>query len=367
MIPFLNLRAINSRFRDEFIEEFNQVLASGQFICGTKLEGFEAAFAKFCGTKYCIGVGNGLDALRLILTACGIGSGDEVIVPSNTFIATWLAVTAVGAVPVPVEPEPKSFNIDPELISEKITKRTKAIITVHLYGQPAKIIELKNIAEKNNILLIEDAAQAHGATFDGQKVGGFGEAAAFSFYPGKNLGALGDGGGITTNNPLLYEKICLLRNYGSKIKYQHDLIGNNSRLDELQAAILHVKLKKLDFDNARRIEIARIYQDEIKLDVVTLPSTQENSSSVWHLFVIKSKFRDFIQSELFKKNISTMIHYPTPPHLQSAYKNLGLKIGDLPIAEQLSKEILSLPISPVMQNSEVEYIVNTINNLKSKL
>lgn len=365
MIPFLDLKEINNRFQKEFSDALQKVLQNGQLICGEELSKFENEFASYCNTQYCIGVGNGLEALKLTLLACDIGPGDEVIVPTNTFIATWFAVSAVGATPIPVEPFDDTFNLNPNLIAEKITLKTKAIIVVHLYGQPAQMSNIIKIADEKNILVIEDAAQAHGANFNGIKAGNLGIAAAFSFYPGKNLGALGDGGAVTTNNTQIYKKIMYLRNYGSSTKYSHEYLGENSRLDELQAAFLRIKLKHLDNDNARRLEIAKFYTDEIKYEEILMPKIDAECHSAWHLYVIRSKFRNKIQHELLKNNVNTMIHYPKPPHLQKAYAYLGNSVGDFPISEKLSKEVLSLPIYPTLKDAQIEEIAKTLKRLIS--
>lgn len=327
---------------------------------GPELESFENEFANYCETKYCIGVGNGLDALRLLLIAYGIGPGDEVIVPSNTFIATWLAVTECGATPIAVEPDSRTFNIDPTLIKSAITSNTKAIIPVHLYGQPADMDAINAIAMEHTLIVIEDAAQSQGALYKGRKTGGLGNAAATSFYPGKNLGALGDGGAILTNDSFIAEKIRKLRNYGSSKKYHHDLIGFNTRLDELQAAFLREKLKVLDAWNIGRKKVAQQYLEYLSPEKVTLPSIPKHSDPVWHLFVVLSKHRDELQQHLLSMGINTGIHYPVPPHLQPCYQNIFN--GDLKIAESLSKQVLSLPISPLLQVETVKIIANEINN-----
>lgn len=357
-IKFLDLQSINMEFSRELQEAFARTLDSGWYILGKEVEAFEAEFAHYSDVKHCIGVGNGLDALHLILSAYGIGAGDEVIVPSNTYIATWLAASYVGAVPVPVEPDQLTCNLDPSRVEAAITPRTKAIMAVHLYGQPADMDPLIAICQKYNLKLIEDAAQAHGATYRGRRVGGLGDAAGFSFYPGKNLGALGDGGAVTTNDDELADRIRVLRNYGSRIKYHNELKGFNSRLDELQAALLRVKLTRLDAQNVRRREIAVAYLEGLKgLEGFDLPFVPEWANPVWHLFVIRHPRRDALQAWLLSQGISTMIHYPIPPHLQGAYKELGLRSGDLPIAERIHAEVLSLPLDPTMSNSSVEQVI----------
>lgn len=356
-VPFLDLKAQNAEVRDPLQLAFERVMDSGWYIQGTELEQFEQEFAAYCGAKYCIGVGNGLDALQLILRALDIGPGDEVIVPANTFIATWLAVSSVGASPVPVEPDPATSNIDPERVRESLSPKTKAIIPVHLYGLPAEMEAINDLADQSNIAVIEDAAQAHGAIYRGRKAGSLGIAAGFSFYPGKNLGAIGDGGGITTSDPKLDNKLRLLRNYGSKNKYEHLVSGVNSRLDELQAAFLRVKLQHLDAWNTRRQSIAQRYLSELRDTHLDLPQVSDHSSPVWHLFVVRSSERDRLQKHLTEQGIQTMIHYPTVPHLQPAYAGLGLKTDKFPLAERLQDEILSLPIYPQMSDEQVTEVI----------
>jgi len=351
-IPFLDLKEINMQHFNEYEKAFDRVLRSGRFVLGKEVEVFEKEFAEYCNVKHCIGVGNGLEALHLILRAYDIGEGDEVIVPSNTYIATWLAVSYAGATVVPVEPDIRTYNIDPDLIEEKITDKTKAIIAVHLYGQPADMDRINKIGKKYNLKVIEDSAQAHGALYKGRKTGSLGDASGFSFYPGENLGALGDGGAVTTNDDDLAEKIRFLRNYGSEKKYQNKCKGYNSRLDEIQAAFLRVKLRTLDDDNNKRREVAKYYLDKIKNQDVTLPFVPNYVNPVWHLFVVKSDNRDRLQKELKKAGVHTMIHYPIPPHKQDAYKEI-LPIS-LPISEEIHRTILSIPISPVL--SQVELI-----------
>jgi dTDP-4-amino-4,6-dideoxygalactose transaminase len=329
---------------------------------GPELDSFENEFANYCDTKYCIGVGNGLDALRLLLIAHGIRPGDEVIVPSNTFIATWLAVTECGATPVPVEPDLHTFNIDPTLIKSVITKKTKAIIPVHLYGQPADMDKINAIAREYSLIVIEDAAQSQGALYKGRKAGCLGNAAATSFYPGKNLGALGDGGAILTNDSFIAEEVRKLRNYGSSKKYHHDLIGFNTRLDELQAAFLREKLKVLDAWNMGRKKVAQQYLNHLSPEKVIPPTIPEYSDPVWHLFVVLSDHRDELQKYLLSLGVNTGIHYPVPPHLQPCYQNIAN--GDFKIAERLSKEVLSLPISPLLQAETVKDIADAINNFR---
>jgi dTDP-4-amino-4,6-dideoxygalactose transaminase len=357
-VPFLDLSRLHRDIQEPIESAFRRVLDSGWFIMGPELEAFETEFAQYCEVKNCIGVGNGLEALHLILRAYGIGAGDEVIVPSNTFIATWLAVTESGALPVPVEPDIDTYNIDPSLISSAITNRTRAIIPVHLYGQPANMDPINALAVEHGLLVIEDAAQAHGARYKGRRVGSLGHAAATSFYPGKNLGALGDGGAVLTNDDALAAKIKQLRNYGSITKYQHDLIGYNSRLDEMQAAFLRIKLSVLDQWNARRGEIASQYSRLLASSGIGLPIIPDFSDPVWHLYVIRSAQREALKTHLAKRRISTVIHYPIPPHQQACYPQFhGL---DLPIAEKLSTEVLSLPIFSSLETWEIECTTNAV-------
>ena len=315
-IPFLDLSRMHNPIRDLLDEAYKRVVDSGWFIMGPELEKFEIEYANYCQVKHCIGVGNGLDALVLILRACEIGVGDEVIVPSNTFIASWLAVTQVGAIPVPVEPNPLTHNINVSLIEKAITKRTKAIMPVHLYGQPADMDAINNIAKQYQIVVIEDAAQAHGARYKNRCVGSLGDAAGTSFYPGKNLGAFGDGGAVLTNSDVIAEKVKKLRNYGSSIKYQHQMQGYNSRLDEMQAAFLRTKLRFLDDWNASRRNVAESYLENLSSTNVSLPVVDIFSNPVWHLFVVRCANRDGLQRHLAEKGIQTVIHYPIPPHNQ---------------------------------------------------
>ena len=361
-IQFLDLKTPHEVLRSELREAFERVLDSGWYILGDEVKQFEREFAEFCQTDYCVGVGNGLEALHLILRAYGIGEGDEVIVPSNTYIATWLAASYAGAKPVPVEPDEHTYNINPTRIESAITARTKAIIAVHLYGQPADMDAINTIAKKHGIKVIEDAAQAHGALDKGRPVGSLGDAAGFSFYPGKNLGAIGDGGAVTTNDSILAETIRMLSNYGSEKKYQNEIKGFNSRLDELQASFLRVKLKRLNEWNSRRKNIAEIYLDALSKSNLGLPFVPQWADPVWHLFVIRHNSRKQLQDLLTASNIGSMIHYPIPPHLQIAYSDLGYKNGDFPIAELIHEQVLSLPIGPIMSNNEVEHIASIINS-----
>lgn len=359
-VPFLDLKLPHRELQRELEATFKRVLESGWYILGQEVEAFEQEFAAYCGVRHCVGVGNGLDALHLILRAYGIGPGAEVIVPSNTYIATWLAVTYAGAKPIPVEPIEATYNIDPQRIKDAITSRTKAIIVVHLYGQPADMDRINAIALYHGLKVIEDAAQAHGASYKGIKAGNLADAAGFSFYPGKNLGAMGDGGAVTTNDDNLATQVRILRNYGSKIKYHNVAKGFNSRLDELQAALLRVKLKYLEEWNYSRNLIARTYLDGLCASKLVLPTVNEGADPVWHLFVVRSTQRDALQKNLEQAEIGTMIHYPVPPHLQLAYADEGYQVGDFPIAEKLSREVLSLPIFPHLKKQEMTLILSTI-------
>lgn len=366
-LQFLDLKAPYMELKAELDEAYKRVMESGWYILGKECEAFETEFANYCDVKYCVGVGNGLDALHLILRAYEIGEGDEVIVPANTYIATWLAVSYAGAKPIPVEPDENTYNINPTLIEQSITEKTKAIIAVHLYGQPADMDPINDLAKKYNLKVIEDAAQAHGAKYKGRRTGSLGNAAGFSFYPGKNLGAMGDGGAVTTNDPVLAEKVKLLRNYGSKIKYHNEDKGFNSRLDELQAALLHVKLSKLDEWNERRKIVAHKYIQELtyRSDIIP-PYVPEWANPVWHLFVVRCLERDELQSDLFKAGIDTLIHYPIPPHLSEAYASMGYKVGDFPITEQIAKSVLSLPMGPHLNPREQLEIVGRLNVYTNK-
>jgi len=343
--------------KKEIDSAYNRVMGSGWYILGREVRDFEKEFAEYCHVKHCIGVGNGLEALYLTLKAWKIGPGDEVIVPANTYIATWLAITHSGAKPVPVEPDTKTYNIDVDKISSAITEKTKAIIPVHLYGQPADIGAIVNLTEGKNISILEDSAQAHGAQYKHKFAGNLGDAAAFSFYPGKNLGALGDGGAVTTNNDVLADRIRVLRNYGSRTKYYNETLGFNSRLDELQAAFLRVKLQYLDHWNRRREKIATIYSDEISSKNIVLPYILEGTKPVWHIFAIRVKNRDILQKNLKIQGIETMIHYPVPPHLSEAYRDMGYHEGDFPITEVIANEELSLPIGPHLNDEQVMSVV----------
>lgn len=360
MIPYLDLGKMHHAIGEELINAVNTVMQNEWYILGQQLEHFEKEYALFCGTKYCLGVGNGLDALHIILSAYGIGNGDEVLVPANTFIATALAVSYARATPVFVDADLDTCNINPDLIEEKITEKTKAIIAVHLYGRLADMEKIKQIAMKYNLIVIEDAAQAHGAQLQASKAGSFGNAAGFSFYPGKNLGAMGDAGAITTNDDTLYKKAKALRNYGSNEKYHHIYQGVNSRMDELQAAILRVKLKYLEEWTVKRREIADFYSKNIKNAKIKVPLSP-GTDKVWHIYPIFCEYRDQLQRYLQDKGIMTQIHYPIPVHLQQAYQSFGYQKGDFPVAEQLANTELSLPIWYGMTETQMDEIVTALN------
>jgi dTDP-4-amino-4,6-dideoxygalactose transaminase len=360
-IPFQNLKAQYDEIGSELDASYRRVMKSGWFILGEESECFEQEFAKYCGADYCIGVGNGLEALHLILRAHQIGEGDEVIVPSNTYIATWLAVSYAGARPVPVEPDPCTYNLDPERVESAITTKTRAIIPVHLYGQSADMDPLMMIAQKNNLIIVEDAAQAHGALYKGRVCGSLGHAAGFSFYPGKNLGALGDAGAVVTNDPACAQEIRLLRNYGSSIKYHNEVKGFNSRLDEMQAAFLRVKLSHLDDWNNRRRKIASIYSIALKnIPDMVPPHSPEWASPIWHIYPILNTKRNDLQKYLKGEGVDTLIHYPIPPHLSKAYADLNLARGSFPVAEAIANSELSLPIYPHMCVDEADFIADAI-------
>lgn len=346
MIPFLDLKAPYLELKQELDEAIARVVSSGWFIGGPEVEAFEEDYATYCGANHAIGVANGLDALHLALLAMDVGPGDEVIVPSNTYIATWLAVSQCGATPVPVEPDPRTYNIDPTRIEAAISPRTKVILPVHLYGQPADMDPILAIARKHGLKVLEDGAQAHGAKYKGRRLGAHGDAVAWSFYPGKNLGAMGDGGAVTTNDAQLADRIQVLRNYGSRVKYVNEVKGYNSRLDPLQAAILRVKLAHLDSWNARRLAIATQYQLGLVSCGLTLPFVPDWAEPAWHLYAVLSPQRDSIQKALADAGVGTLIHYPIPPHLQDAYADLEFNKGAFPIAERIHGQVLSLPIGP---------------------
>ena len=363
-IPFVSFKPMERELDTELRAAFTRVFENSWYIDGAEDKAFEEAFAKYCKADYCVGCGNGLDALMLTLKALGIGKGDEVIVPSNTFIATALAVTYVGATPIFVEPDMNTFNINPSLIEEKITPKTKAIMPVHLYGQACDMDPIMEIAKKHNLFVVEDCAQAHGATYKGKNIGTFGDAAGFSFYPGKNLGALGDAGATITNNKELAEKLRALGNYGSDYKYHHIYQGTNSRLDELQAAFLSAKIPFMDKMNKNRREIAKKYLEGIKNPLVVLPYVMPECEHVWHVFAIRSNRRDELANYLEENGIGVNKHYPIPMHMQECYKELGIKQGELPIAEEISATQLSLPLYYGMTDEEINYVINCINQFK---
>jgi dTDP-4-amino-4,6-dideoxygalactose transaminase len=363
-IPFLDLKATYLELQLEIDAAVIRVLNSGWYILGEEVDVFEREYATYCEAKHCVGVANGMDALHLGLLALGVGAGDEVIVPSNTYIATWLAVSQCGATPIPVEPDAATNNIDPVLIEAAITPHTKVILPVHLYGQPADMDPILLIARKHGLKVLEDGAQAHGARYKGKRLGAHGNAVAWSFYPGKNLGAFGDGGAVTTNDPEIAERIRMLRNYGSRVKYVNEVRGFNSRLDPIQAASLRVKLKVLDNWNSRRAAIASRYQIELKNTGMTLPFVPDWAEPAWHLYVVQYSDRDALQKLLSEASIGTLIHYPIPPHLQQAYKSEGYSKGQLPIAEQLANNCLSLPMGPHLNESNVSAILEVLKVIR---
>lgn len=362
-IPFNDFESQNKEIGHELEETFSRFLRSSWFVLGNEVKMFEEEYAAYCGTKFCVGVGNGLEAMHLVLRAWGIGPGDEVLVPSNTYIATWLAVSHAGATPIPVEPCPSTYNIDPDRVRDAITARTKAIIPVHLYGQPAQMEKILEIAKEFRLKVLEDAAQAQGALYFGKRVGGLGDAGAHSFYPTKNLGAFGDAGAVTTNDEGLADRIRLLRNYGSRKRYENEIIGYNSRLDELQAALLRVKLRYIDKWNDRRAKVAKAYIDFLanpKFNLV-LPSIPIGLVPVWHLFVVAHTARDQIRAKLNQCGVTTLIHYPIPPHLSDAYRTTDLSFGRLPIAEAQARQVFSLPIGPHLSEESISYILKSLS------
>ena len=360
-VPFLDMKAQYDELRDEFDRAYQRVMASGWYILSDEVHAFEQEFADHIGVKHCIGVGNGLEALQLIFMGYGIGAGDEVIVPANTYIASWLSVSYVGATPIPVEPNPATHNIDPLRIAQAITKRTKAIMPVHLYGQPTEMTEIWKLAEGHGLRIVEDSAQAHGVKYMDKMAGNLGSAAAFSFYPTKNLGAFGDAGAVTTNDDMLADKVRVLRNYGSRKKYYNEVRGHNSRLDPLQAAFLRVKLNYLDEWNARRDKLANYYCEHLNgLPGLGLPVTAPQAEHGWHIFVVTHDDRDGLKSHLEEHGVDTLIHYPVPPHLSEAYADLGYKAGDFPLSEKLANTVLSLPIGPHVTREQADFVVERI-------
>lgn len=360
-IPFVSFLPMERELERDLRAAFDRVFTRSWYIEGEEDNAFEKAFADYCKVQYCVGTGNGLDALMLALKALDIGVDDKVIIPSNTYIATALAITYVGATPVFVEPDIRTFNINPFKIEEKITPEIKAIMPVHLYGQPCDMDPIMELADKYKLYVIEDCAQAHGATYKGQRIGSFGDVAGFSFYPGKNLGALGDAGATVTNNPKIAAKVRVLGNYGSDYKYHHIYKGNNSRLDELQAAFLAAKLPHLEKMNVERRRIAKLYLEGIKNTEVVLPYVSEEMIPVWHIFGIRCQRRDVLEKFLSEKGIETNKHYPIPMHLQECYKNLGFKKGDFPIAEEISATELSIPMYYGMTDEQIQYVIDAIN------
>lgn len=359
-VPFLDLGAAYRELQADIDGAIATVLTSGHYILGPEVEAFESEFAQWCGSASCVSMANGLDALHLALRAMDVGPGDEVIVPSNTYIATWLAVSQCGATPVPVEPVEATYNIDPALIEAAITPHTKVILPVHLYGQPADMDPILAIARKHGLRVLEDGAQAHGARYKGTRIGGHGDAVAWSFYPGKNLGALGDGGAVTTNDPDIADRLRILRNYGSRVKYVNEVQGWNSRLDPIQAAVLRVKLKHLDIWNARRTAIARQYLDGLAGANLILPEVPEWAEPVWHLFVVRHVQRYTLQAKLAEAGVGSLIHYPIPPHKQAAYAEAGFGHGAFPLASRMADEVLSLPIGPQQSDAQTKVVINAV-------
>jgi len=362
-IPFLDLRRIQQTHAAALTQAFQRVLDSGWYVLGREVEAFEQAYARHCEASHCVGVANGLDALVLALRALDVGPGDEVIVPANTYIATWLAVTQVGATIVPVEPREDTANLDPARVEAAITPRTRVILPVHLYGQPAELAPLLELARRHRLRVVEDAAQAHGSRYRGRRIGGHGDLVCWSFYPGKNLGALGDGGALTTDDAALAERLRTLRNYGSRVKYHNEVIGTNSRLDELQAALLHAKLPALDAENAHRAQVAQHYLQGLaglQARGLRLPRLADGCEPVWHVFVVRHPQRERLAAALAAQGIGTLIHYPVPPHLQPAYAPLGMADGQFPISEAMHREVLSLPMGPTLSLDDAERVVQAV-------
>lgn len=358
-VPFLNLQAAHAGQQEQIEAALLRVARSGSFVLGNELEAFEADFAGFVGSPHCVGVANGLDALRLGLAAAGIGAGDEVIVPANTYIATWLAVSQCGATPVPVEPLEATYNIDPAAVEAAVTPRTRALLPVHLYGQPADMDALNAIAQKHDLFVLEDAAQAHGARYKSRRIGSTGTA-TWSFYPSKNLGALGDGGALTSDNPAIAAQVDLLRNYGSRVKYENEVKGLNSRLDPIQAAVLSVKLEQLDAVTQRRQKIAQSYSTAFEAAGLMAPMVPDWADPVWHLYVLRHSDRSGLQSRLAEAGIGTVIHYPIPPHLQPAYADAGYRLGSFPLSERLANEVFSLPMCPAQTPEQTAYVIEKV-------
>ena len=367
-VPFLNMKSQYLELKDELDRAYQRVMESGWYILGEEVGSFEQEFAAYVGAKHCVGVGNGLEALQLILMGYGIGAGDEVVVPANTYIASWLAISYTGADPVPVEPDAASYNINPQLIEKAITSKTKAIMPVHLYGQPVEMENIWKIANKHGLKIIEDAAQAHGGRYGDRIVGSLGNAAGFSFYPSKNLGAFGDAGAVVTNDDVLVDKVRVLRNYGSRRKYYNEVKGHNSRLDPMQAAFLRIKLKHLAAWNERRNKIANRYLDSLRLvPSLGLPHVPTGVVPAWHIFVVSHPKRDHLQKYIQEQGISTLIHYPVPPHLSDAYKDLGYKVGDFSLTEKMANTFLSIPIGPHLSMDDAQYVSEKIKEFCLKV
>jgi dTDP-4-amino-4,6-dideoxygalactose transaminase len=364
-VPFLDLKLVYQELQVELDAAWRRVMDSGWYILGEEVEAFEREFAAYCGAKHCVGVGNGLDALILILRGYDLGPDSEVIVPANTYIATWLAVSYVGATPIPVEPNPQTYNLDPGQIEAAITSRTRAIIPVHLYGQPAEMEAIREIGLGRGLKVIEDAAQAHGAAYQGKRAGNLGEAAAFSFYPTKNLGAFGDAGAVVSNDDGLAERVRVLRNYGSRAKYYNEVKGVNSRLDPMQASLLRVKLHHLEAWNARRRKVAREYLEGLSgCPDLMLPSVAPAAEPVWHQFVLRHPLRDRLQRHLKETGVGTLVHYPVPPHLSGAYADGGWKQGDFPVTEELANTVLSIPISPHLGDDAIAFVIHALQTFR---
>ena len=366
-VPFLDIHALHQSIRSEIDLAVRQVIDRGQFVLGPEVDAFETEFAGYCGARHCIGVADGLDALVLVLRAWGIGPGDEVLVPANTFIATWLAVTAVGATPVPVDVDPSTYVMDPGSAAAAVTSRSRVILPVHLYGHPAPMDALRDLATRHGLRILEDAAQAHGASIDGRRAGALGDAAAFSFYPGKNLGALGDGGAITTDDDALADRLRVLRNYGSRVKYDHESLGVNSRLDEIQAAVLRVKLRYLEAGNARRRAVAALYYAGLQGTALVLPTVAAGMESAWHLYVVQHPERARLQQLLEAAGVGTLIHYPCNPAQQGAYQNAGVPVRPTPHADPLPSRVLSLPMSPTLTDAQVDYVCTVCRQALTEL
>lgn len=367
-VPFLRVQASYEELKEELDDAYGRIMKSGTYVLGEELEAFEAEWAEYCGVRHCVGVGNGLDALHLTLRAMSIGPGDEVIVPSNTYIATWLAVSNSGATPVPVEPESRTCNLDPARIEVAITPRTRAIMPVHLYGTPADMGAILAIARRHGLSVLEDASQAHGATYDGRRCGSLGDAAGFSFYPTKNLGAMGDAGAVTTDSDEIASRVRILRNYGSRVKYMNEAKGWNSRLDPLQAAFLRVKMRYLDEWNSRRRDCAREYLAAlVGVPGLDLPVVPESSESAWHVFVVRHPKRDELKAALAAEGVETLMHYPVPPHLSGAYAEMGYGLRSLPVAEDLSRSVLSVPIGPHLSRAQLSTVAEATRMVADRL